>query len=571
MQGCIYSIDEDAYELLKHYEDSLRAYFSHEDGDSEIVDDIESRIVELFNEVVASGKAAIDIDDVQRIIKQIGNPQQMNDRNDSVHSDNYGATSSPHDDPSQNFLQKFEKIFIRKDRRFFRDPRDKKIFGVVSGIAHYYGGDATIWRIVVVLISALFLFLPWNLPEVAFYLLIIYCFLGLIIPQANTPEDRLQMYGKAVTPQNLAEEVTEEGEQQVSDKTNPGSNQANGCLSSLGNVFILFLKIVMFFSFGVATLVVFSLFIALLALLFVPSLTIFTDNGVMFSWSDHPWVGTVGLVSLALLITLAFLGIGQARSSHSHSMTSTTRVLFIILLLASLAGTVICATIIVSNIKEQVTKFDNISQRKWQKSHMHNGVFIDDEDWEYMQSGGWQLLDHENCNGHYTGIGEYYTGNPDRRYLESQNGGGMQLYRVERIDSLLQPGTYTLTATVRADGTGAYIYAKADGKTYKVEIPAEGNTGGSIWQKAQIESTSFKNDSMVVGHRSLIKDIADANEGSGYGWSTVTIKGIVTKNGHIKYGLTTVPSITKDQFIGTWFSADDFKLTQEEIPKKSKL
>ena len=82
---------------------------------------------------------------------------------------------------------------------------------------------------------------------------------------------------------------------------------------------------------------------------------------------------------------------------------------------------------------------------------MHNGVFIDDEDWTYLQSGSWKLLSHENCNNHYTGVGEYYTGNMDRRYLESQNDEGMQLYRVERTDSMLQPGTYSLTISWTAE------------------------------------------------------------------------------------------------------------------------
>ena len=83
-----------------------------------------------------------------------------------------------------------------------------------------------------------------------------------------------------------------------------------------------------------------------------------------------------------------------------------------------------------------------------------------------------------------------------------------------------------------------------------------------------MEYTTFSNDSVLVGRRNLVKDIANANDGSGFGWSTVTINGIVTKSGCIRYGLTTVPSITKDQFIGTWFSADDFRLKQEKKKKK---
>ena len=43
----------------------------------------------------------------------------------------------------------------------------------------------------------------------------------------------------------------------------------------------------------------------------------------------------------------------------------------------------------------------------------------------------------------------------------------------------------------------------------------------------------------------------------------MSIKGIHTKNGRIIYGLTTVPSITQNQFYGTWFSATDFHLAKQ--------
>ena len=49
--GQLYNFDEDAYELLKNYEDSLRSAFSSQPGGYEIADDIEARIAELLNEL----------------------------------------------------------------------------------------------------------------------------------------------------------------------------------------------------------------------------------------------------------------------------------------------------------------------------------------------------------------------------------------------------------------------------------------------------------------------------------------------------------------------------------------
>ena len=49
--GRLFQIDEDAYELLQHYIESLRHSFGKSEGGDEIVDDIEARIAELVTEL----------------------------------------------------------------------------------------------------------------------------------------------------------------------------------------------------------------------------------------------------------------------------------------------------------------------------------------------------------------------------------------------------------------------------------------------------------------------------------------------------------------------------------------
>ena len=66
--GRLYQIDEDAYELLSHYTETLRNYFMKQEGGSEIADDIEQRIAELFDELMGNGTQAITIENVQSII-----------------------------------------------------------------------------------------------------------------------------------------------------------------------------------------------------------------------------------------------------------------------------------------------------------------------------------------------------------------------------------------------------------------------------------------------------------------------------------------------------------------------
>ena len=75
--GTLYNIDDDAYNLLEQYIDSMRRYFSNQDGGEEIADDIEHRVAELLWQKKQQGMEAVDIDSVKEIISQIGNPQDI--------------------------------------------------------------------------------------------------------------------------------------------------------------------------------------------------------------------------------------------------------------------------------------------------------------------------------------------------------------------------------------------------------------------------------------------------------------------------------------------------------------
>src|ERR687895_703144 len=71
-QGRVVPIEESAYDILKQYIESLRRYFSNEEGRDEIINDIESRIAELMNDKVRKGATAIIDEDVQEIINSMG-------------------------------------------------------------------------------------------------------------------------------------------------------------------------------------------------------------------------------------------------------------------------------------------------------------------------------------------------------------------------------------------------------------------------------------------------------------------------------------------------------------------
>jgi site-specific recombinase XerD len=77
-QGRVIPIEESAFEMLKAYTDSLRRCFANEEGRDEIINDIESRIAELFVEALKKGSVCITDSQVNTIIDNMGRPEELN-------------------------------------------------------------------------------------------------------------------------------------------------------------------------------------------------------------------------------------------------------------------------------------------------------------------------------------------------------------------------------------------------------------------------------------------------------------------------------------------------------------
>src|SRR5258706_14909042 len=73
ISGIIFHIEEDGYETLRKYLDSINRYFSSFEDSSEILSDIESRIAEIFLAKLNEGKQVITAEDVQSLIDTMGN------------------------------------------------------------------------------------------------------------------------------------------------------------------------------------------------------------------------------------------------------------------------------------------------------------------------------------------------------------------------------------------------------------------------------------------------------------------------------------------------------------------
>ena len=168
-------IDEDAYARLDSFLNHFRARVNATDK-KEVMEEIEERISELFSAETADGKTVVDINLVNKVIAEIGMP----DGTDEFASANAASSSSASSEP-------------KAPKKLFRNPDDKVLGGVCSGLAAYFDTD-------VVLIRVLFVALL-ICASAGFWAYLIF---WIVTPVAKTATDKCMMRGLAPTMDNLA-------------------------------------------------------------------------------------------------------------------------------------------------------------------------------------------------------------------------------------------------------------------------------------------------------------------------------------------------------------------------------
>lgn len=206
--GTVYHIDEDAYNLLDNYLNNLRYHFRKEEGADEIVRDMETRIAELFDEYIRTGQQVITIEQVEAVIARMGKPEELNtDDNDEKKEEKtnhtYGNGTA---------------------RRLFRNPDDRILGGVLSGLSAYFGWDVT-WIRIGVLVAGCFVQ----------GLILAYLIAWIIVPLAKTATEKLQMRGEPINMENIGRTVTE-GFDKVNDYVH--SEKPRSFLHQLGNMIV---------------------------------------------------------------------------------------------------------------------------------------------------------------------------------------------------------------------------------------------------------------------------------------------------------------------------------------------
>jgi phage shock protein PspC (stress-responsive transcriptional regulator) len=249
LNGLVFSIDDTAYEQLKRYLDGLKAHFGNSAGAAEIIQDIEARIAELLHARLTDKYTVIQLSDIEEVVSLMGNPTEIEGEEEEAPKQKR-ATANPEfvrqlrRDPQHKtlggvcaglanyfgidmmiprilFLVAFFMfgsgllVYIimwlaipeansaelsaaenQNTKRLFRNPDNKKLGGVCSGIAEYAGID-TVWLRLGFLVA----FFCFGTGLLA------YIILWIAIPEAKTSSEKLQMKGENIDVNTIEKEV----------------------------------------------------------------------------------------------------------------------------------------------------------------------------------------------------------------------------------------------------------------------------------------------------------------------------------------------------------------------------
>ena len=290
--GFFFHIDEDAYRKLSNYFDAIKKSLSP-DGRDEIINDIESRVSELFTEKLGSTKQVIGLKEVDDIITIMGQPEDYKIEEVT---------------PKNDFHTNFASTSISK--KLYRDKENSLLGGVMSGLGHYLNVDPLWLRIIMVI-----LFFGFGTG------LVLYIILWVLIPEAITTTQKLEMKGEPINISNIEKKV-KEGFNEISDKfsnldhdkiTNNAKNGVERIGTTLSeivtSIFNIISKIIGVFIVLFTSMTLISVIIGGIAMIFFSSMPdnfLYNHIHTPFSFETPIWIQGILLI-IVVGIPLFFL------------------------------------------------------------------------------------------------------------------------------------------------------------------------------------------------------------------------------------------------------------------------
>ncbi len=284
--GMFFHIDEDAYQKLSRYFEAIKRSLTNSNGQDEIIKDIEMRIAELFAEKHSAGKQVISIRELDEVIAVMGQPEDYRIDNDDT------------EQSKQNFTNQSRPI-----KKLYRDKDGGMIGGVSAGLGHYFGIDK-VW----IRIFFLILLLSYGIG------LIPYLILWIVMPEAVTTSEKLEMTGEPVNISNIEKKVRAEFEN-VSEKIknvnydemgNQVKTGADKIASNAGKVFMAIFNV---FAKVLGVILILSA-LPVLVMLLIGIFTLGTSAFVEFPWSDFIQAGNFSDFPVWTFGLLVFFAIG---------------------------------------------------------------------------------------------------------------------------------------------------------------------------------------------------------------------------------------------------------------------
>lgn len=287
LANTFFHIDEEAYNKLRRYLEAIKRSFAGTAGNEEIIMDIEARIAELFSEKMEHDRQVITQKEVDHVINIMGQPEDY-----MVDEDIFEDTPKPRTEKS------------RKGKKLYRDIDQKYISGVCAGLEHYLGVDS-LW------VRLAFIFLA--LVTSGFWILI-YIILWILVPEAASTSQKLDMRGEPVNISNIERKV-KEGFVDVADKVKSvdyqkvGNQVKSGSKTFFDTIADVFLFIFKLFGKFIGILMIITGAAALLGL-FISMFTIGIIKSVNIPGIDfYNMVNTTG-TPIWLVSLLVFFAVG---------------------------------------------------------------------------------------------------------------------------------------------------------------------------------------------------------------------------------------------------------------------
>ena len=218
LAGILFQIEEDAYHILRDYLQAINRRFQNVPGGNETIDDIESRIAEIFQS--QQGFAGIiSKENVEAMIGIIGNPEDFD------HGENLEGSSAPY----------------THKRRLYRNPDETIISGVCGGIGGYLNIDPVWIRVLFILFAVFY--------GVGFF---VYIALWIALPKAITDIQQRELFGDNYRSEVSREKYTKASysktnlhENRNDDGVTRAGNAFNEIFGAIGNGFYIFFRIIL--------------------------------------------------------------------------------------------------------------------------------------------------------------------------------------------------------------------------------------------------------------------------------------------------------------------------------------